>query len=571
MASAEIAPAPITAPTTTTNPAARVLLDRVAPHIQKIDDFRGDLAITVHRNAWVESATLLRDHPELDFKLFLDLCGVDYLDTRAARFEVVLHLYSVSQKHHVRLKCELPEDDPTLPTLIHVFKGANWFEREAWDLYGIVFTGHPNLSRILTHHEFVGHPMRKDYPTARRHVNKTPQEWLMKVPEGSEHLVVNIGPSHPAMHGTFRVQALMDGETIEQCEAEIGYMHRNFEKMAENRTYWQIIPYTDRLNYCSSFNNGHGWALAVEKLLGVPAPPRAEAIRVILSEFSRIMDHIVCIGTNIVDLGAITPFFMMFRTREEIYELLEACCGARLTVSYVRIGGLAADVPDGFEAWCRRLVQNVREMSQQAQGLLTRNAIFINRFKDVGAMSREDALSWGWVGPCGRGSGIAYDVRKDHPYSGYEQYDFDVPVGTVGDCYDRYLVRIEEIEQSCRIIEQAVAKLPGGPIITDDKRVALPPKSEVYENIEALMNHFKLVYEGILAPAGEVYGYTEGGNGELGYYIVSDGRKFPWRVKVRPPCYNIYQAFPEMITGHLLADAVAIIGGLNVIAGELDR
>jgi NADH-quinone oxidoreductase subunit C/D len=341
--------------------------------------------------------------------------------------------------------------------------------------------------------------------------------------------------------------------------------------MAEIRTYWQIIPYTDRLNYCSAFNNGHGWALAVEKLLGVPAPPRAEAIRVVLSEFSRIMDHIVCIGTNIVDLGAITPFFVMFRLREEIYELLEACCGARLTVSYVRIGGLAADVPDNFVEWSQRLVGRIREMSREAQGLLTRNAIFVNRFKDVGVMSREDGLSWGWVGPCLRGSGVPYDVRKDHPYSGYEQYDFDVPVGTVGDCYDRYLVRIEEIEQSCRIIEQAVAKLPGGPFITDDKKVALPPKSEVYENIEALMNHFKLVYEGILAPPGEVYGYTEGGNGELGYYIVSDGRKCPWRVKVRPPCYNIYQAFPEMITGHLLADAVAIIGGLNVIAGELDR
>jgi NADH-quinone oxidoreductase subunit C/D len=570
MASTETAP--LEAPTTTKNPAARVLLaSALAPHVQAIDDFRGDLAITVHRNAWVEAATLLRDHPELDFKLFLDLCGVDYLDSRDDRFEVVLHVYSVSQKHHVRLKCTLSEADASLPTLVKVWKGANWFEREAWDLYGIVFTGHPNLSRILTHHEFVGHPMRKDFPTGKRYVNRTPQEWLMKVPEGSEHLVVNIGPSHPAMHGTFRVQALMDGETIEQCEAEIGYMHRNFEKMAEIRTYWQIIPYTDRLNYCSAFNNGHGWALAVEKLLGVPAPPRAEAIRVVLSEFSRIMDHIVCIGTNIVDLGAITPFFVMFRLREEIYELLEACCGARLTVSYVRIGGLAADVPDNFVEWSQRLVGRIREMSREAQGLLTRNAIFVNRFKDVGVMSREDGLSWGWVGPCLRGSGVPYDVRKDHPYSGYEQYDFDVPVGTVGDCYDRYLVRIEEIEQSCRIIEQAVAKLPGGPFITDDKKVALPPKSEVYENIEALMNHFKLVYEGILAPPGEVYGYTEGGNGELGYYIVSDGRKCPWRVKVRPPCYNIYQAFPEMITGHLLADAVAIIGGLNVIAGELDR
>jgi NADH-quinone oxidoreductase subunit C/D len=554
-------------------PAARILGRALGTQVRRVDDFRGDLAVTVAPAAWLEAATLLRDHVELDFKLFLDLCAVDWLDEEGhdERFEVVLHLYSVSQKHHVRLKTGVPESHPHLPTLRDVFRGADWFEREAWDLYGVVFDGHPNLRRLLTHEAFVGHGMRKDYPTGKRHVLKSPTPWLLEVPAGSEHVVVNIGPSHPAMHGTFRVQALMDGETITDAEAEIGYMHRNFEKMAENRTYWQIIPYTDRLNYCSSFMNGHGWALAVEKLMGVPAPARAEAIRVILSEFSRIMDHFICIGTNVVDLGAITPFFVLFRAREDIYDLLEACCGARLTVSYVRIGGLAQDVPPEFEALCRRALASVRDVTRQAEKLLTRNAIFARRFKDVGVMGAAEALSWGWVGPCLRGSGVAYDVRKDHPYSGYDQYDFDVPVGEVGDCYDRYLVRVEEIWQSVRIIEQALARLPGGPVITGDKRVALPPKAEVYSNIEALMNHFKLVYEGILAPAGEVYAYTEGANGELGYYIVSAGKKFPWRVKVRPPCFNIYQAFPQMIKGRLLADAVAIIGGLNVIAGELDR
>ena len=565
----EVAPPP-TPPTGTTNPAAKVLLDRLGTRVKRIDDWRGDLAITVDRGAWVEACTLLRDHPDLDFKLFLDLCGADYLDEREQRFEVVFHAYSVTHKHHVRLKAPVPESDASIDTITGVYKGASWFEREAWDLYGITFRGHPNLVRILTHRDFVGHGMRKDYPTARRHILKEPEPWLLKPPAG-EHTVVNIGPSHPAMHGAFRVQAVMDGETIVDAEAEIGYMHRNFEKMAEERTYWQIIPYTDRLNYCSSFMNGHGWALAVEKLLGVPAPPRAEAIRVILSEFSRIMDHFVCIGANIVDLGAITPFFMLFRVREDIYDLLDACCGARLTVSYVRIGGLAADVPEDFVPRCRDLIKRVNTYTDQVDKLLTRNSIFVNRFKDVGTFSKEDALSYGWVGPCLRGSGIAYDVRKDHPYSGYEQYDFDVPVGTVGDCYDRYLVRMEEIRQSLRIIDQALTKLPGGPIIVDDKKVALPPKADVYSNIEALMNHFKLVYEGILPPKGEVYGYTEGANGELGYYIVSDGKKFPWRVKVRPPCYNIYQAFPQMIKGGMLADAVAIIGGLNVIAGELDR
>jgi NADH-quinone oxidoreductase subunit C/D len=561
------------APELAARPPVRLLAEALGDGLLAASEFRGDLAITVSRKAWVGAVALLRDHPELDYRMFLDLCGVDYLDApdRAERFEVALHLYSVSGRHHVRLKVPVPEADPKLPTITHLFLGANWFERETWDLYGIVFEGHPNLSRLLTHDAFVGHPLRKDYPQGRRHVLKSPRELLFKTPPPAENMLVNIGPSHPATHGAFRVQAVLDGETITDAEAEIGYMHRNFEKMSENRTYWQIIPYTDRLNYCSSFMNGHGWALAVEKLLGVPAPPRAEAVRVILSEFSRIMDHIVCITTNVVDLGAITPYFVMFRARETVYDLLEACCGARLTVSYVRIGGLAADVPEDFEARCRKTLADCREAWEAGHELLTRNVIFVRRFKDVGVMSKADALSWGWAGPCLRGSGVAYDVRKDHPYSGYEQYDFDVPVGTVGDCYDRYLVRMEEINQSLRIIEQALAKLPGGAVITDDRRVALPPKSEVYSNIEALMNHFKLVYDGILPPPGEVYGYTEGANGELGFYVVSNGEKHPWRVKVRPPCYNNYQAFPHMIRGAMLADAVAILGGLNVIAGELDR
>src|SRR5512143_2339763 len=372
MASAVETPAP---PAGVSSATVRVLKEALGDQVLKVAEFRGDLAITVSRKAWVKAATLLRDHPELDYKLFLDLCGVDFLDKddRDDRYEVVFHAYSVSQRHHVRLKATLPESDPTLDTLTGVYRGANWFEREAWDLYGIVFTGHPNLSRLLTHDAFIGHPMRKDYPTAQRHVLKEPKTMLLQVPDGSEHAVVNIGPSHPAMHGTFRVQALMAGETIVDAEAEIGYMHRNFEKMAESRTFWQIIPYTDRLNYCSSFMNGHGWALAVEKLLGVPAPPRAEAIRVILSEFSRIMDHIVCISTNVVDLGAITPFFVMFRAREVIYDVLEACCGARLTVSYVRIGGLAQDVPEDFDALCRKAIDAVRDVTDQAERLLTRN------------------------------------------------------------------------------------------------------------------------------------------------------------------------------------------------------
>jgi len=388
---------------------------------------------------------------------------------------------------------------------------------------------------------------------------------------GRRQLTINMGPQHPSTHGVLRVVLELQGETVTGIDVVPGYLHRGVEKIGENRRYHQFMPYTDRNDYLAAPSNNLGWALAVEKLLGISVPPRADAIRVILSEFSRLMDHIICIGANLVDLGGITPMFVMFRAREAIYELLDACCGARLTVSYVRIGGLAADVPDDFEALCKNAIKQCDEAIKDGEKLITRNPIFINRFKDVGVMPKADALSWGWVGPALRGSGVAYDIRKDHPYSGYEQYDFDVPVGTTGDNYDRYLVRMEEMRQSLRIVEQALTKLPKGEIIVDDRKVALPRKSEVYSNIESLMNHFKLVYDGILPPAGEVYGYNEGANGEQGFYVVSDGRKYPWRVKLRPPCFAIYQAFPQMIKGCLLADAVATIGGLNVIAGELDR
>ena len=374
------------------------------------------------------------------------------------------------------------------------------------------------------------------------------------------------------MHGAFRVQAFLDGETIQDAEAEIGYMHRNFEKMAEERTYWQIIPYTDRLNYCSSFMNGHGWALAVEKLLGVPAPPRAEAIRVILSEFSRIMDHIICVSTNVVDLGGITPYFIMFRAREVIYELLEACCGARLTVSYVRIGGLAQDVPDDFEARCRKALDSC------PGGLEGRpRAPHPQRHRHEALQGRRgDGPRRGAV--LGLDGSVPARVRRRlrHPQGPPVLGIRELRLRRAGGDHRRLLSTAtscawRRCARACGSSSRRWPSFPSGPVITDDKRVALPPKSDVYSNIEALMNHFKLVYEGILPPAGEVYGYTEGANGELGYYIVSDGQKHPWRVKVRPPCYNIYQAFPHMIRGEMLADAIATIGGLNVIAGELDR
>jgi len=384
--------------------------------------------------------------------------------------------------------------------------------------------------------------------------------------------IVNLGPSHPATHGTFRVECVIEGERIVESRTGIGYLHRCFEKMSETHDYWGVIPYTDRLNYCSSFLNGVGYCMAVEKLLGAEVPKRAQYIRVILSELSRIMDHFVCIGTNLVDLGAITNFWYAFRPREEIYTLLEKCCGSRLTVSYCRIGGLAADVPDDFVALCRRLVRkDIPRALNDIEKLNTRNKIFRNRAIGIGVMSRENAINWGWTGPCARASGVDVDVRRDHPYHDYDQFEWEVPTDGAGDVFARYLVRMEEIVQSMRIIEQALDNLPDGRVLVDDWSVALPPKNEVYTNIEALMAHFKLIMHGIKPPKGECYGYVEGANGELGFYVISDGTRKPMRVKVRPPCFAIFQAFDEMLKDAMIADSVAILGSLNVIAGECDR
>jgi len=384
-------------------------------------------------------------------------------------------------------------------------------------------------------------------------------------------MVLNVGPSHPATHGTFRFSVELDGETILQCTTEIGYLHRAFEKMAEQGTYTQVIPYTDRLNYCSAMINNTGFALAVERLLGIEVTPRCKAIRILFNELSRIMDHLVCIGANAVDIGALTNFWYFFRPREEIYGLIEAICGARLTTSFTRIGGLSADAPEGFVEQARSILPGIDEAIATVDRLLTNNRIFIDRMSGVGVISKSDAISYAFTGPCLRASGVSYDVRRAQPYLGYDQLDFEIPTRTEGDNYARYLVRMEEMRQSRRIVDQVLDTFPEGPINVDRPDVVLPPKSRTGNEMEALIRHFKLIMEGVKPPKGEIYHCTEGANGELGFYIVSDGSGHPYRVRVRPPCFPILSAFPRMVCGSMLADLVATLGSLNIIAGELDR
>ncbi len=538
----------------------------------------GDMqTFTVTREALPGLARHLKDDAELSFKLLLDVCGVDY-PGREDRFEAVYHLVSLEHGHRVRLKVPVPEADPVVPSVYGVWRAADWFEREAFDMFGIRFAGHPNLKRILCHPSFQGHALRKDYDPGQRWLLREGEQdepsWAREALASDDHFetqVLNLGPSHPATHGTLRTVVRLDGEVITRAETEIGYLHRCFEKMAETHTWNQVIPFTDRLNYCSAMINGVGYVLAVESMLGVEAPPRAQVIRLILSELSRIMDHIVDIGANLNDLGAMTPFLYLYEAREEIYSILEACCGSRLTVSYVRIGGLSFDTPPDFEDSVRYLLKRIPRLIDDTERLITDNRIFRGRTEGIGAITAEDAVDWGWTGPCLRATGLPYDVRKAHPYLGYETYDFKVPVAHAGDTYARYLVRIEEMRQSLRIVEQALARLEPGPIIVDDHNVALPPKEQVYTEMESLIWHFKLIMEGMKVPAGEKYGYTEGANGELGYYILSDGGGKPYRIKVRPPCFAIFQAYPHMLEGLMVPDSIAILGSLNVIAGELDR
>lgn len=540
------------------------------------------------RNERVDEQTLLVP-PELikpvslrlrnnhGFDYLMDVCGVDYPE-RDRRFDVVYHLFNESQNRRLRIKSQIGESE-SIDSLVDVWLSANWFEREAFDMFGIRFAGHPDLRRILCHMDFEGHPLRKDYPADKgqplmspmEHVFEKDRERLTKQFD-DDLMWINIGPAHPATHGTLRFMAVIDGgENIREIDFEIGYLHRCFEKMCENHNYNQIIPYTDRLNYCSAPLNNNAFALAVEKLLGVTVPPRAQMLRMILDEFSRIIDHLVCIGTNAVDLGALTGFFYLFAERENVYSLFEKLCGARLTVSLTRIGGLGYDLPKGWVEDALACVDSIERAWNEVGGLLTTNRIFVQRTKGAGPISKQHAIQYGFTGPCLRAAGQAYDVRKAAPYYYYKDVDFDVPIATHGDTYDRYLVRMEEIRQSIKILRWCLKNIPEGPVSVDDKTVALPPKKEVYGNIEGLMNHFMLVINGVKTPPGEVYSCVEGANGELGFYIVSDGTGIPYRVKCRPPCFAILSGFREMSLGGKLADAIAAMGSVNFIAGELDR
>jgi NADH-quinone oxidoreductase subunit D len=396
------------------------------------------------------------------------------------------------------------------------------------------------------------------------------EEGELELPAEPMHL--NMGPSHPAMHGTVRMVIELSGETIVKADVQIGYLHRGFEKMCERGTWAQVFPYADRLNYVSPMLNNVGYALAVEKLCGLVVPDRCQWYRMMLGELARISDHLTCTGAMAMELGAFTPFLWFVKAREMIWDILEEETGARLTHSFGRIGGMASPPTSGFKEMVRLALPRILAILEEGEKMLLKNRIFIDRLEGVGVVTAADALALSWTGPCLRASGVAYDVRKAHPYLKYDEVDFDVPVGKQGDNMDRFLVRLMEIRQSVRILLQCADKMPDeGAVNCDDPRYVLPEKHAVYTTIEATIQHFKLIMEGHKIPAGEVYSYTEGGNGELGFYLVSDGSGTPYRVRIRPPCFSIVGGLQYMLPGSMLSDIVPTFGSLNMIGGECDH
>ena len=386
-----------------------------------------------------------------------------------------------------------------------------------------------------------------------------------------ESVIVNIGPSHPATHGTIQVIAALDGEKVQRVDVHCGYLHRGFEKECEAHTWHNLIPYVDRLNYCSGLINDFAYCEAVEKLMGIEITPRCKYLRTLLSEYSRIADHLTCIAASLMELGAMTAFLYLVMLRDYMYEHLADLTGARLTYSYVRIGGLARDLPDG---WLERLEEVLRfteRYLERIHGLLDRNRIFIDRTRNVAVMTAEHALNWGFTGPTLRSTGLAMDLRKDAPYLAYADLDFEVPVGIKGDNYDRYYVRMREIDESIAMVRQCARMLPGGPVSVDDPRVTLPEKERVYGELEALVTHFKLIMEGIRVPAGETYVAHEAPNGELGFYLVSDGGTTPYKLHVRSPSFVHMGGMHTLLEGYQVADIVPTFGSMNMIGGECDR
>jgi len=564
----------------------------------EIDAGRSEVTVHVAASKILDIARYLHDAPEACFDHITDICSADYPDNQL-RFEVIYQLLSLPHGKRIRLKTRLPEDNPALESVTSVWRGADFLEREVYDMMGIRFTGHPDLRRILMPEDYTeGYPLRKDFPTEGRgwrgqidfipRLDEPPVEQTegeiseeQKKPFLSDHgaagkrrreeLLLNMGPQHPSTHGVVRVVLELDGERIIKATPDLGYLHRGVEKLAEGLAYMQIIPHTDRLDYVCAMANNYAYVRAVEKLLRITVPERAEYIRTIVAEMQRILGHLFWLGAQALDIGAMTVFFWTFRERETLLDMFEQLCGARLTLNYYRIGGVDSDFTPELVQRIKTFLETFPQKLDEYDSLLISNRIWIGRTKNIAVISGEDAINFGLTGPTLRGSGVAYDVRKLEPYGAYNKVDWEVPVGKNGDTYDRYWIRVEEMRQSARIITQCLDLMPPGPIIANEPQYIPPPKQQIMRDMESLIHHFIIFTQGFKPPKGETYCATEAPKGELGFFIISDGSPRPYRLKIRSPSFIHMGAFDHMARGYLISDIITIFGTYDVVMGECDR
>jgi NADH dehydrogenase I D subunit len=556
--------------------------DAVVP-IEPVSDM---LTLQVAENRLKDVLRYLKTEATPGYQRLDDLTAIDESARRKPQkdsdFTMVYHLLSFDSASKLRLKVPLEGQDPVTGSITDIWPSANWYEREVFDLMGIRFEGHSNLSRIIMPPDWQGHPLRKSHPgratemapyTRKEAEELQPLDGGVYVKTGDdEHrLILNIGPHHVSTHGLLRYIASLNGEEITGLDLEIGYHHRAVEKIAERQTWHQFIPYLARVDYLAGAANDLPYLLAVETLADIKVPERAQVIRVMLSELFRLSNHLVWFATYAHDVGAMTPNFYTFREREMILDIVELITGGRLHPSWFRIGGVAADLPQGWKAAVDELVKIFPQRLQEYENLIRKNPIFKARTRGVGRISLQDAMDWGVTGPNLRSCGLEWDLRKKMPYSGYENFDFEIPTATGGDCYARYLVRVEEMRQSLRIIDQAANNMPAGRRVTDDYRYTVPDRRDMLKDIESLIHHFINVTRGPKIPAGEAYAACEIPRGEQGYYVVSDGLGYPYRVRIRGPGFANVQVMPLMAVGESIADLIAIIGSVDYILPDIDR
>ncbi|MCI0498722.1 MAG: NADH-quinone oxidoreductase subunit B/C/D [Planctomycetales bacterium] len=553
---------------------------RISPRVSDM------LTIQVAPDRVKDILLFLKSEATPKYKRLDDLTAIDESARRERAaypdYTLVYQLLSFESGGRLRLKVPLTGRDPVTRSVTDIWPSADWYEREVFDLFGIRFEGHPNLRRILMPHDWEGYPLRKSYPGRATEIPPyTLEEARRQQPldggifvEGSaaEHqLVLNVGPHHVSTHGLMRYIVTLEGEEITSLEMDIGYHHRAAEKIAERQTWHQFIPYTDRVDYLAGAANNLPYVLAVETLAGIQVPERAQVIRVMLSEFFRLSNHLVFFATYAHDVGAMTPNFYTFREREMILDIVELITGGRLHPSWFRLGGVAADLPDGWKEAVDRFVRIFPSRLMEYETLIRKNPIFKARTVGIGRLSLDEAMDWGVTGPNLRACGLPWDLRKKTPYSGYENFDFEIPTAGEGDCYARYLVRVEEMRQSLRIIEQAAANMPAGRYMTEDYRFVIPQRKDMLKDIESLIHHFINVTRGPKIPRGEAYAACEIPRGEQGYYVVSDGLGYSYRTRIRGPGFANIQVMPLMVVGATIADLIAICGSLDYILPDIDR